>query len=78
MSEQKNNKKRNNKKSKKTRWMILVGEDKYGTDDPDSRITRHRNKATRFDEWIEAKWRSECIEYENRDQNLNVKVVRCK
>ena len=67
-----------NKTEKKTRWMILVGHDKYGTDNPERRITRQRSKATKFDEWIEAKWRSEVIEYENQDKNWNVRVVKCK
>lgn len=64
--------------TKKNRWMIVINGNMYGTDNPDRRITKHKNKATRFEDWGEAKWRSECIEYENRDKDWNVKIIKCR
>ena len=69
---------RKNNSEGRNRWMIVVNGNMYGTDNPDKRVTRHRNRATKFNEWIEAKWRSECIEYENSDKDWKVQVIKCR
>lgn len=69
VSKKKRRKRRVNTKG----WIILVGRDRFGTDNPDRRLTRSRDRATRFDKYEAALWRAECIMYENQDKEVRIR-----
>jgi hypothetical protein len=61
-----------NKKRQSGSWVILVGKNQFGTNDPEYRITSNKDRATRFSDYGEALWRSEVIMFENQDKDVRI------